>query len=1226
MRIFASLLSLLIVFCFSFASALTVGDLSVNTLHNPAGIDGSPRFGWKLCSNSRGTVQKSFTVNIYGDAEGKDLYWSSGKITSEESQNVSFPELELDPSTTYFWDVEVSDNFSKNARPEKKGRFTTGLMNDWGGARWIAQSPLPHDSTGRYMDLQIDVKITVISGNPCIHFGATDEHNGFVWQLVLDEGERPILRKRNQSWSTRTDYEDTPIDSFSVSDFYCNKHLFSIRIDGESNIVSTFIDGVPINKTTVHKRVDCEQIGFSDRSKSSSRNEAYFDDVTVAFIAPDGRKLLALNENFDNPTNSSFPLNGYSIVNGHCHLAASSDTGYCLMQTRIEDIMMFKDFKIQKKVKKAILHASSLGIFNMWINGNRVGRESDNGEIVYDELAPGWTDYSKRVQYFTYDVSQYFKEGDNNIASHISPGWARGSIARDVYSRTAYFTSFIAKLVITYDDGTQDTIVTDDSWQSQKLTPLVFSGIYEGETFDARRPYPWEENRDSVSFKVQKFNYGGEIVECTGPAPRALDPLKCQSVTVYDGLIPQNDYGKIHVSRNWKNWKPFTLKKGETAVLDFGQNMAGIVAFTVKGKEGRQLHVRFAEMLNDSGSRNRYNDGPEGTLFRHNLRGEEVANVHYILRGDADGEAYRTTSSYFGFRYCDLTATDDIVIEKFDAIPITSSFEDVGSFASDNAAVNKLFSNVAWSQRSNLLSVPTDCPQRTERFGWTFDTHTFATTAMFNANVSEFYRKWLIDLRDSQMDNGAYPDVAPNLFPSQHGNGAWADGGIIVPWDVYVMTGDRTVLEEQYESMRKYMDYLESLADGEIAYPGGHTAYGDWFSLEPTSSRYVSQAFYANNAYLMSQISDILSETYGDSYSTDAEKYQLLFDAIREEMQRMYFNSEGLIEPTQTACALALEFKLYDDNYQRDKILEQLITCIETNGNKIATGFVGTSCIMNALASQGESDKAYNLLLQRDYPSWLYSIDQGATTIWEQWNSYTKERGFRTELNNSFNHYSFGVVVEWLYRGLVGINPSDKAPGFKEIIFKPNLDLRAKMPEGQDHIRHAKASFDSPMGLISAEIKVSDDRNYTYSIEVPCNSAGVVYLPVESKNTDIYEVSETSKYGWEGTAYLGYDGKYKKYEVRSGKYCFTTDPKASGLSATEADIEARVYPNPTCGTVWIDSKADVTEIMVYSVAGYEVLHLKGGTECIEMGNLPPGLYLVRIVTANGQKTMRVIKK
>lgn len=1204
-------------FCLSAAWALTVTDLSINTMPNPTGIDGNPRFGWKLRADTRNTVQTSFAVNVYTDPAGKDLYWSSGAIESDESQNVSLAGLELEPSTTYYWDVEVTDNYNHKACSTKKACFTTGLMDNWGGANWIAQSPNPYGTEEKWMSQQIDVDITVVSGNPCIIFGATHEQNGFVWQLVLDEGNTPILRKRNQSWSTITDYGDAPLRGFTKADFIGKKHNFSIRVHDAKNQVSTYIDGKLVDQTTVHKKVECEQIGFSDRSKSGQVNEAYFDNVLILLINPNYIGSVALNENFDNPTNSSFPLNGYSIVNGQCHLQAPSGEGYCLMQTRGEDIMLFKDFNVGKKVKSAVLHASALGVFNVWINGKRVGHKSDNGEIVYDELAPGWTDYNKRVQYFTYDVSDYFQVGDNNLASHLSAGWARGSIARNIYSRKVYFTAFLAKLVITYDDGTQEIIATDDTWQSQKQVPIVFSGIYEGETFDARHPYPWEGRGDAIAFKVQKFNYDGQIVSAVGQAPRALEPIKSKSVTIYDGVQPHNSYGKIHVTDKWDGSKSFTLKKGETAILDFGQNIAGIIRFKIRGKKGSQLHVRFAEMLNDSGSRNRYNDGPEGSLFRYNLRGEDVANVYYILRGDANGEEYRTSTSFFGFRYCDLTATDDIYIEKIEAIPVSSSHEEAGSFESDNAAVNKLYSNVMWSQRSNLLSVPTDCPQRTERFGWTFDTHTFATTAMLNANVSEFYRKWLIDLRDGQMDNGAYPDVAPNLFPPQYGNGAWADGGIIVPWDVYIMTGDKTVLAEQYESMQRYMDYLGTLADGEIEHPGGLLAYGDWLSVEPTSSRYVSQAFYANDAYLMSQIAVLLNET------SDADKYRQLFEAIRDEMQRMYFSGEGLVEPTQTACALALEFNLYNDISQRDKILEQLIDCIEANGNKIATGFVGTACIMNALASQGESDKAYNLLLQRNFPSWLYSVDQGATTIWEHWDSYTKDNGFRKELNNSFNHYSFGVVVEWLYRGLVGINPSEDKPGFKEIIFKPNPDFRKNLPDGQEHIRHAKASVDSPQGLISADIKVTEDNKYVYSIEVPCNAAGVVCLPVESENTEVYELSAN---GWEGIEYLGYDGKYKQYAVGSGRYCFATDPAANALEDVETDIEARVYPNPTRGTLWIDSQTEVSEITVYGISGCELLRIRGNAENIDMGNLPTGLYFVRIVATNGQKTMRVIKK
>ena len=578
-----------------------------------------------------------------------------------------------------------------------------------------------------------------------------------------------------------------------------------------------------------------------------------------------------------------------------------------------------------------------------------------------------------------------------------------------------------------------------------------------------------------------------------------------------------------------------SLKKGQTALIDFGQNFAGWVVLSASGTEGTRLHLRFGEMTNDDGSLKRGNDGPGGSLYTANLRSAR-AELYYTLRGKKSYETYSPSTTFYGFRYCEITATAPVTLVSVVGQPVTSSTIDVGTVATSSGMVNKLVSNIMWGQRSNLLSVPTDCPQRDERLGWTADTHIFSRTGMYNGDTETFYRKWLLDMRDGQTDRGGYPDVAPVDWQFNNSNGAWGDAGIVLPWNHYLMYGDKEVLLEHFPSMERYMDFLAEQSGEGYKYQGSGTAFGDWLSFAPTDSRYISVAYYACDAFLMSKMARVLSVSSVDEYSQKAKKYERLFEAIKTEFQDRYFRDGVPIQQSQTAYLLALKFDLCKDAAQRQDVVERLRRLITDNNETLSTGFVGTGIISPTLSECGLVDKAYNLLLQRRCPSWLYSIDQGATTVWERWNSYTVDKGFGPIEMNSFNHYAYGAVGEWLYRFVVGIEADERHPGFKHIILQPTPDFRIALPKGQERITSARASYASNYGDIVSEWSFESDDATLYNVTVPANSTATLYLPAGTSSS-IYE-GEIEAEKSEGVSFKGFHAGKAVYELGSGSYHF----------------------------------------------------------------------------------------
>lgn len=746
-----------------------------------------------------------------------------------------------------------------------------------------------------------------------------------------------------------------------------------------------------------------------------------------------------------------------------------------------------KKFNLGKKPIHGEAFVTALGLFDLWINGMRVGD---------DELKPGWTDFRKRILYNSYDVTEYLNEGENCILGVVAPGWYCGSIALATYGENP--PAFMLRLHCVLFDGTVTEIMTDNEWETAVGGQIRYSDIWDGENCDGglvgydEISLPEAVTSDWSAAETANY-FNGEVTKAIAPAIKVIESLERKPISlfVYDGIEENgSDFGALKLIASPSQF-PYVLEKGRILIIDFGQNIAGWVKISAKGEKGTRIDLQFAEMLNDSGLISRGNDGPENSLYRSNYR-YALSQDTYFLSGKTIAETYRPTFTYHGFRYAQVVADGSIEIHKLTAQVVTADTEQCGYIKTSDKRVNRLFNNVVWGQRDNFLTVPSDCPQRDERLGWTGDAQIFCRTAAYNANVLEFFRKWLQDMRDSQRKDGGYTHVAPNvrIMPDTV-PAAWADAGIIVPYQMYKMYGDTNILSEHFASMERYMRFLEG-----FGLAGPQPEYGDWLSFEQTDNTYISMAYYAYDTQLMSEMAEALKK------SERARHYRDLTCRIKAAIAEKYTVPGFFESASQTACVLAICFRLLSTD-ELNKIGQLLVQKIKTNGNKISTGFLGTSLINQALSEIGEDGLAYTLLLQNEFPSWLYSVDQGATTVWERWNSYTLSDGFGNVDMNSFNHYSYGAVTEWMYRYMAGIETLGS--GFKRVLLQPRPDTRSdsEIPHSQHRIDFVEAFYNSVTGKIEVGWNFTENE-FIYRCNISDGQNATLILPLFNKDSFLW--------------------------------------------------------------------------------------------------------------------------
>ena len=770
--------------------------------------------------------------------------------------------------------------------------------------------------------------------------------------------------------------------------------------------------------------------------------------------------------------------------------------------------------KNTKKVASAVWMTSGLGVYDLYVNGKPVGEEI---------LKPGFTHFAKTKRSFTYDITDVFvkKAGRENVlAVQVTPGWWADKIVGFKGKKCA----FRGVLELTYADGTTERIGTDtEHWTAGIAGPVKHAGIFDGEEYDARE-LPGFATPEKLSKPEVNEEFSGEILPSDGAEiylrqDLALKPVKTYVWEGVTGEIASEnkeevEHGTVIVKREYATGEPVTLAPGETLVVDFGQNAAAVPSFVFEAKEGTELICLPSEILNDgNGAERRGMDGPEGSTHRRNLRvPDDMIRLTYTF-GPAEGPvSFIPRCSFYGYRLISVTVSDEVKILSVESVPVTSIAEnqETGTLVTGNEDINKLISNVRWGQLSNYLSVPTDCPQRNERLGWMADTQVFTETGTFFANTDKFFHKWTRDIRDSQSETGGFPGVAPT---AQYGGDmmrlGWADAGVIVPWTVWKQFGDKEIVDENWAAMEKFMAHVAETKYDHIALrdENGNYNWADWVGYEPLEScsgrafesaesrrqaehywSFLGASYWAIDAAMMRDMSLATGR--------DAAKYQAMLDEALDYLKTRFLNLDGtfrlpILNTMQTPALFALKNGLVEGKAKED-MLARLRQNFADHGNCLQTGFLGTSILMQVLTDNGLSDLAYELLFQRKNPSWLYSVDNGATTIWERWNSYMASEGMGPSGMNSFNHYAYGCVGQWLWETVAGISADPLQPGFRHIILKPVPDPR---------LGHVEAAFHSAAGVIKSAWKYEGDR-WTWEFTVPEGATATVTLPGETESEE----------------------------------------------------------------------------------------------------------------------------
>ena len=700
-----------------------------------------------------------------------------------------------------------------------------------------------------------------------------------------------------------------------------------------------------------------------------------------------------------------------------------------------------KDFSTTKKIQSARVYVTSLGLYQLFLNGKKVST---------DLFTPGWTSYKNRIQYQTYEVTSMIRE-KNAMGAILGDGWYRGNIGW--VSQNGYYGSklaLLAQLQINYTDGTTETIGSDQSWKASN-GPIIESDIYNGETYDARKAMPgWAANGfdDSQWGKVAVIDHSKKIL-----------------------IAPQG--AVVKAIEEMKPLKMFTTPKGET-VLDMGQNMVGWVRLKVQGKKGEQVTLTFAEVLDKAGN-----------FYTTNLRSAKCTD-HFILNGSGV-EVFEPHFTFHGFRFVKIEGNSSPVsLDQVTGVVIHSDMAPTGSFTCSDTLINQLQQNIQWGQKGNFLDVPTDCPQRDERLGWAGDAQVFSMTAAYNFNVAPFYTKWMRDVAADQLPNGKVPHVIPDVLKGEGGSTAWSDVTIIVPWTTYLTYGDKRILEVQYPSMKAWVEYMRSRAGEDLIWTGDYH-FGDWLAFATTDSDYpgattekdlIATAYYSYSSGLLAKIAGIIGK------SDDAKSYTQLSDNIKKAFQKEFVTPAGrLVSHTQTAYSLALAFELLPEDLI-PKAAAFLAADVKKMGH-LTTGFVGTPLLCKILSAHGYDDLAFMLLTRKTYPSWLYPVTQGATTIWERWDGQKPDGSFQDVGMNSFNHYAYGAIGEWLYRHVAGMDIDPGMPGYKHILLAPH-------PGGG--LTNANAEFTSLYGKVKSSWKI-EGNDFVYDVTVPANTTATVTLP-----------------------------------------------------------------------------------------------------------------------------------
>ena len=1015
---------------------------------NPLGIDDTvPHFSWQSDNTERNWRQSAYQILVASSAEnlqgGNADVWDSGKQSSDESVSIAYGGPALQSRKRYYWTVRVWDAIGQQSQTSENAWWEMGLLqkSDW-SAQWITRT-----------DPQ-----------------AAADRTGIGWIWASGQDALQAVPKSVFLFRATVKLKEKPKDAemFVIARGDFKAHINGVQVGAKHNWHEfdreDATDFLKPGKNTIDIEVtvaEPNQFGPDAGAKTVKAALAALLKITrpdgeIVRIFTDSKwKVRAQNESKWKKSSVVAEL-GDAKLDPVPPLPSSA-------------ALLRRGFEVTKSVQSARLYVTALGSYRMFLNGQRIGE---------DLLTPGFTDYSKRVQYQTYDVTKQIASGKNVLGAILGEGWFASGMT---WSGLAYFfqpppVRLLAQLEIQYSDGAHDNIVSDGSWKTA-ASPILHSEIYSGETYDARDEIA---NWNQPSFDDATW-------ESATPAPESSAPVVAQldtPVRIVQTIAPVS----------------VTLVKG-AYVFDMGQNMVGWARLKVSGPAGTRVRMRFAERLN-----------PDGSIYTENLRNAD-ANDTYVLSGSSD-ESFAPSFTFHGFRYVEVIGfpgtptTANILGEVASSV----SGEPTAHVTAASDLVNRMWSIGIWGQRGNFLSIPTDCPQRDERIGWMGDAGVFWRTGSYNFDIDAFSHKFMHDVTDGQTDTGDFTNVSPDSLRPYGSEGApgWADAGVIIPWTTWMQYGDRSIIERNWDAMQRFMDFIAKANPDFIRKNGVGPNFADWLAPDDrTNKDLLATAYWSLVARMMEQMAHAIGK------EDDARRYADLIGNIRTSFQKAYIKDNGEVgSGTQTSYVVALYTKMAPESLE-PALINNLVKDIESRKWHLSTGFLGTPFLLFTLADHGRADVAYRLLLNDSYPSWGYMLSKGATTWWERWNGDTGDPAM-----NSYNHYAFGSVVAWVYRYVVGIDTASNGPGFHHIVIHPHPD--PSMP-------HASGEYDSPYGTITTDWISDQGKSMSLKVTIPANSSATIYLPA-IPNTQVWE---------SGTpVHCRQENGFNVFETGSGSYGF----------------------------------------------------------------------------------------
>jgi alpha-L-rhamnosidase len=1048
----------------SFAS----GPLLPDTLRceyrvDPLGIDEtSPRLSWRVASSRRDERQSAYQILVASTDKklGHDTgdLWDSGRVATDDSIAIVYAGRVLSSRQVCHWKVRVWDKDGKASAWSQPALWSMGLLEGWTGA-WIGYDERPDQLA---LPAPFDTAHWIwFAGDPFPNVPKCTRV--FMSSLQLPD-------------DADIDHAELLVAVNGRVSFNINGTPAQISHSSDAHI-ARLVDVTPDLKAGANiLRAQVENTATGPAGLIARLTVKTRAGATYTIVTDDSwRATDNAGANWHNRPIGPTEWPAAQVIG-----PAGCEPWGALTYSQLElppPAYLRTEFKISQPVQRATLYATALGIVDLHLNGHLVSE---------DRFTPGWTDYNKRVHYRTYDVTQLLHRGANALGAILADGWYSGYIGwgqeRDHYGKK---TRFRGQLEIEYGDGSKDIIATSPEWKASN-GPIQEADFLMGEKYDARLADQWDEPAFDDS-KWTPVATGAEmeplIQAHPGPPVRAFALLKPKSLTqAAPGIY----------------------------VFDLGQNFAGVARLKISGNPGQRIRLRFAERLN-----------PDGTIYTTNLRGARATDT-YICRGDGV-ETWEPRFTYHGFQYVEVTGlTTPPDLDTITGVALSSATTDAGLFSCSDPMLNRLAQNVYWTQRANFIDVPTDCPQRDERLGWMGDAQVYIRTATLNEDVQAFFTKWLVDVQDGQRSDGQFPMVAPLKVAGDDGGPAWADAGVICPWTIYEVYGDKRILEKHYASMARFIDFCQNRSTPDMLPPADFHCFGDWLNIkDETSNRVICTAYFAYSTKLMARTAEVLGK------SEDAAKYHELFDKIKAAFNRAYVGDDGRIEgDTQTDYVLALSFGLLD-SARRQLAALHLVEDIQKRDWHLSTGFVGTKNLMLTLADIGCNDVASRLIHNDTFPSWGFSIKQGATSIWERWDGWTPEKGFQDAGMNSFAHYSFGAVYQWMVENIGGIRSDD--PDYKHILIDPRADAGL----GSADVRYV-----SIHGPIESHW-TREGGKQTLSVIIPANTSATIFVPA-TRSQKVLEGRKPAATA-PGVRFLRREDRAAVFAVGSGIYHFVVN-------------------------------------------------------------------------------------